>query len=97
MDRAPTILNNGKNRVNDGPALALRALGWILADDARATRFLALTGLTPEALRAGLERAEVQRAALDFLTGHEPDLVAAADALGVAPAELAAAGARILP
>ena len=97
MDRASTILNNGKDRVNDGPALALRALGWILADDARAARFLALTGLTPEGLRAGIERAEVQRAALDFLTGHEPDLIAAAEALGVAPGDLAAAGERLLP
>ena len=28
-------------------ALGLSALGWTLSDDARASRFLALTGLTP--------------------------------------------------
>jgi hypothetical protein len=32
---------------------------------------------------------------LDFLCAHEPDLVAAADALGVAPQELAGARARL--
>ena len=36
-----------------------------------------------------------QRAVLDFLCGHEPDLIAAAESLGVAPAELAAARDRI--
>jgi hypothetical protein len=34
---------------------------------------------------------------LDFLCAHEPDLVAAAEALGLAPAELAAIRERIAP
>jgi hypothetical protein len=34
-------------------------------------------------------------AVLDFLCAHEPDLIAAAEALGLAPAELAAARERI--
>jgi len=32
---------------------------------------------------------------LDFLAAHEPDLVAAADALGVKPGELIDAGQRL--
>ena len=72
-------------------ALALRALGWILSEGARAERLLALTGLTPEDLRAGLGEPSTQAAILRFLEAHEPDLVACADALGVSPAELVAA------
>ena len=34
-------------------------------------------------------------AVLDFLCAHEPDLVAAAEALGVAPGELAATRERL--
>jgi hypothetical protein len=56
---------------------------------------LALTGLTPEGLRSGLGDASVLGAVLDFLCAHEPDLIAAADALGVEPQELAAARERL--
>jgi hypothetical protein len=36
-------------------------------------------------------------AVLDFLCAHEPDLLAAADALGVAPQDLAGARERLTP
>ena len=63
----------------------------MLADDRRAHRFLDLTGLTPEVLRSGIGAREIQLSVLDFLCAHEPDLLGAAKALGVGPAELAAA------
>ena len=63
----------------------------MLADETRAQRFLDLTGLTPEQLRDRIETPELQLAVLDFLCAHEPDLLAAAKALGVGPAGLAAA------
>ena len=75
--------------------MALGALGWILADSARADRLLALTGLTPDALRAGLGDPGVLGAVLDFLASHEPDLLAAAEHLGVEPATLMAARERL--
>jgi len=53
-------------------------------------RFLSLTGLTPDELRAGLGDPSVQGAVLEFLCGHEADLIAAAEALGLSPAALAA-------
>jgi len=61
----------------------------------RAERLLALTGLTPDGLRAGVMTAQVQGAVLEFLANHEPDLVACAEALAVAPAELVAARAEL--
>ncbi len=79
----------------DPAALALGALGWVLADDDRAGRLLALTGLTPEALRGGLTDPGVLGAVLDFLGSHEPDLVAAAHELHVEPAALMAARERL--
>ena len=75
----------------DPQALALGALGWVLADGDRAERLLALTGLTPDALRAGLGDPAVLGAVLDFLCAHEPDLMAASEALGREPQALVAA------
>ena len=69
-------------------ALALGALGWILEDNARADRLVALTGLTPDALRTGLGDVQVLSAILAFLEGHEPDLIACAQALDVPPVAL---------
>lgn len=63
----------------------------MLQDEDRAERYLALTGLDPDALRAGLGNPQVLRSALDFLANHEPDLLRAAEALAVTPEELIAA------
>ena len=69
----------------------------MLADERRARRFLDLTGLTPEQLRERIESPELQLSVLDFLCAHEPDLLAAAEALGVRPADIAAARVRVSP
>ena len=66
-----------------------------MADEDRASRLLALTGLTPEALREGLGDPAVLGAVLEFLCGHEADLVAAAHELGVEPQALAAAREKL--
>lgn len=71
--------------------MALSALAWVLTDDARARRFLDLTGLTPDQLRARLEAPELQVSVLEFLSAHEPDLIAAAEALDVEPGAIVAA------
>jgi hypothetical protein len=63
----------------------------VLSDDSRAQRFLDLTGLTPEQLRGRIESPELQLSVLEFLCAHEPDLLAAAEALGVEPGAIAAA------
>ncbi|MFC3213591.1 MULTISPECIES: DUF3572 domain-containing protein [Novosphingobium] len=80
---------------SDPQALALSALGWVLAEQSRADRFLSLTGLTPDELRASLMERGTLTAVLDFLASHEPDLLAAADALGIKPEALVAARARL--
>jgi hypothetical protein len=80
---------------NDPEALALSALGWCLSEQDRAERLLALTGLTPDDLRARLGERSVLAAILGFLEAHEPDLVACAEALGVSPVTLVDARRRL--
>lgn len=81
----PTGSNPTGHDPHDADALALKALGWVLTEDDRAERLLALTGLTPEILRERLTERAVLAAVLDFLANHEPDLLLAADALSVPP------------
>jgi hypothetical protein len=73
---------------NDAEAVALRALGWTLSDDSRAERLLALTGLTPEALRSRIGEPGLLAAVLRFLEAHEPDLIACAEHLKLTPLRL---------
>jgi hypothetical protein len=63
----------------------------------RAGRFLAITGLDADGLRAAIGEPATHLAVLDFLCAHEPDLVAAAEALGLAPGELAATRENLAP
>ena len=86
-----TILRAPASPAADPAALALGALGWILQDEQRAERFLSLTGLTPDGLRAGIATRETQGAVLEFLCAHEPDLMAASEALAIEPAAITAA------
>src|SRR3546814_9896915 len=56
---------------------------------------LPFSGLAPGELRASLGERATLAAILAFLTAHENDLVACADALQVPPATLAAAAQRL--
>lgn len=73
---------------DDAAALALHALVWILGDEDRSARFLALTGLDAGQLRAAAAQPATHNAILDYLLGHEPDLIACAGALDVKPENL---------
>jgi len=75
--------------------LALQALAWILQDPVRAERFLTLTGLQPDELRASLDQSSTLQAVCDFLLGHEPDLLAAAAALEIDPSAFGAAAREL--
>lgn len=79
----------------DAEALALSALGWTLSDEARAQRLLALTGLDPAGLRERLGEPGLLASVLLFLEAHEPDLVGAAEALGVSPGALVEARRKL--
>ena len=76
---------------HDKTALALSALAWVLSDDARASRLLALTGLEAVDLRARIGDPALHDGVIAFLEAYQPDLIACADALGVPPERLVAA------
>ena len=81
-------MTSSKPFVADPVALALRALAWTLAEQQRADRMLALTGLSGDDLRERAMEPAVLAALLGFLEAYEPDLIACADALDTTPVAL---------
>ena len=79
------------NTPNDPQALALGALAMTLKDERRAERFLALTGIGTDELRARAGDPAFLASFLAFLEAHEPDLVAVAEQSGFRPEQLVAA------
>ena len=76
---------------NDAQALALVALATAVSDERRARRFLDLTGIGTDELRARAGDPVLLAALIRFLEAHEPDLVAVAEAMHVAPQVLVGA------
>ena len=76
---------------NDAQALALMALATAVSDERRAHRFLDLTGIGTDELRARAGDPVLLAALIRFLEAHEPDLVAVAQAMNVEPGALVAA------
>jgi len=81
-------MHERKQFVADPVALALRALAWTLAEQTRADRMLAMTGLAADGLRGRAMEPAVLAALLNFLEAYEPDLLACAEALEVKPTDL---------
>ncbi len=79
----------------DAESLALEALVWILSEQDRAERLLAVTGLDPDDLRTRAGEPAVLSAVLGFLENYEPDLIACAESLGVRPEALVRARGQI--
>ncbi len=96
-DEAPTSHVGTSHAGERAATLALAALGWVLEDGDRAQRYLDMTGMDADTLRAGLGNPAVLASTLDFLANHEPDLIRAAEALAVTPEELIAARHDLSP
>jgi len=75
----------------DAETLALLALAHVIGDEALRPRFLALSGIEPDGIRARAQDPALLGAVLDFLLAHEPDLIAFAETAGVAPVAVARA------
>ena len=75
------------NRIDREAAegLAVQALGYLAAEPERLGRFLALSGLGPETLRAAAGDPRFLAGVLEYVAGDEPLLVAFAAQAGVAP------------
>ena len=73
---------------NDPIVLALAALAATLGCERRAQRFIDLTGIGTDELRARAADPALLAALLRFLEAHEPDLLAVAEDLGCTPQDL---------
>jgi hypothetical protein len=81
---------DGRTRI-DGDDLAVAALGFLAAEPDRLSRFLALSGLGPENLRAAASAPGFLAAVLDYLLSDEPLLLGFTAEQGVAPESVARA------
>ncbi|WP_374306563.1 DUF3572 domain-containing protein [Methylocella sp.] len=78
-------------------ALAIEALGYLAGDPEQLERFLSLSGLRPETLRAAAAAPGFLAGVLDFVAGEEALLLAFAADAGRDPAEIGRARAALGP
>ena len=78
-------------------SLAVEALGFLADDDTRLERFLSLSGLGPENLRAAASAPGFFAAVLDHVAGDETLLLAYAAHGGHAPTEVVRARDVLAP
>jgi hypothetical protein len=75
----------------EAATLALAGLSFLAEDTPRLGRFLALTGIGPDQLRAVADAPETLLAVLDHLLGDESLLLVFAASKGIAPETVAPA------
>lgn len=71
--------------------IGVAGLSWLAADPERIGRFLAITGLGPENVRAAARDPAFLPALLDYLLGNETELLAFAGEMNLDPARIRAA------
>jgi hypothetical protein len=79
----------------DPETLALQALAWLAGEPEELERFMALSGVDRDALRARASDPDMLAAVLDYLMGHEPTLLSFCQAAGIAPTAPARARAAL--
>jgi hypothetical protein len=68
--------------------IAVNALVFLAADDERFGRFLALTGIDPQTIRAAAREPGFLAGVLDHIAGDEKLLIQFAGESGIAPEEV---------
>lgn len=81
--------------IDEAEALSLKALGFLASDADRLTRFLQLTGLSPEDLRSQVGEATTLTAVLDHLLSDQSLLLVFAAECGIEPQLIEEARARV--
>ena len=76
-------------------AIAIKALGFLAGDDERLERFLALSGLAADELRAAAAAPGFLPGVLDHVLSDDRLILAFAAELGVDPAEIGRARAAL--
>lgn len=65
--------------------IAIAALAHVAGDEELLSRFMAVTGVGPDAIRAAAAERGFLAGVLDFLMGHEPDALDFAERAQIAP------------
>ena len=86
--RNQTRSKTDQGRRDAAQALAVGALAFLAAEPERIGRFLAETGIGPEAIRAAAREPQFLAGVLDHLSGNETLLVAFAQHAAVEPIEI---------
>src|SRR5580704_8081882 len=76
-------------------ALAVQALTFLANEPERLGRFLAETGISPQAIRAAAQETSFLAGVLGYVLGDEALLVAFAGEAGISPPEVARAHAAL--
>ena len=84
------------DRVQQAEELAATALGFIAADPELLSRFLALSGIEPSAIRTAAREPGFLAGVLNFIAAHEPTLLAFAEHAAIKP-EAVLKAMRMLP
>jgi hypothetical protein len=82
MNKAP------KYNLEAAEAVAVQALGFLVEDDHRLQRFLALSGLDPSQIRAAATAPGFLAGVLDHIVADDRLLIAFAEQSGLAPADI---------
>lgn len=92
-------ISRGKSSLTkpEAEAISIAGLSWLAADPERIGRFLAVTGLGPENVRAAARDPSFLPALLDYLLANETDLVAFAGEMNLDPARVRAARDLLSP
>jgi Protein of unknown function (DUF3572) len=85
MQIRPTMTSHRKIANEHAEDLALRTLSYIVSDEERLNRFLAMTGLQPDTIRRAAASPDFLAAVLDYVAGDEPLLIALAQSLELKP------------
>lgn len=75
--------------------IALQILGFLASDTDRIGRFMALTGLSPETLRARAAEPDFLSGVMDYLLADQSLLLAFAESAGLSPEAVVAARQRL--
>lgn len=82
--------------IEQAEATGIKALGYIAGDPALLRRFLDLSGIEADEIRAAAQTPGFLAGVLGFIVNHEPTLLAFSEAAQVPPGDILQA-MRVLP
>jgi hypothetical protein len=81
-------LTGGRGHADAAAAVAVQGLSWLAGEPARLSRFLDVTGLTPDSIRTAASEPHFLASVLEYLLQDEQLLVAFAAEAALAPTEV---------